>query len=251
MFLHNSDMCTHGNLRSSNCVVTSRWTLQIADFGLQELRSASEAYSGCKNSRDYNLLWKAPELLRKPNEEGQDTQKGDIYAFGIILFEIYGRQGPYGDEILEQMNISEILNQVSNPQSGDLMRPNIELLRDISVNMDTELPEYIVTLMQECWAEDPNIRPDFTSIRNRTKPMRQGMKPNIMDQMTDMLEKYSNNLEDLVVERTTLLNEEKQRTEDLLHRMLPPSVARKLTQVSKCFTKYYLLMFLCLSHSVA
>ena len=29
LFLHNSDMVTHGNLRSSNCVVTSRWTLQV------------------------------------------------------------------------------------------------------------------------------------------------------------------------------------------------------------------------------
>ena len=97
--------------------------------------------------------------------------------------------------------------------------------------MDTELPEYILSLMQECWAEDPEVRPDFTTIRNRIKPMRQGMKNNIMDQMVEMLEKYSNNLEDLVMERTRQLCEEKQKTEDLLHRMLPPSVARKLTQV--------------------
>ena len=41
--------------------------------------------------------------------------------------------------------------------------------------------------------------------------------------------KYSNNLEDLVTERTRQLTEEQQKTEDLLHRMLPPSVARKLT----------------------
>ena len=233
MFLHNSDMCIHGNLRSSNCVITSRWTLQVADFGLHELRFASETQSGCEHTSNHKLLWKAPELLRHLKEKGRGTQKGDIYAFGIILFEIYSRQGPYGEDILEEMSIPEILEQVLTPQGDELMRPNIELLRDISADTDTDLPEYILALMQECWAEDPDSRPDFTTIRNRTKPMRQGMKNNIMDQMVEMLEKYSNNLEDLVLDRTRQLYEEKQKTEDLLHRMLPLSVAKKLTQVGQ------------------
>jgi hypothetical protein len=42
-----------------------------------------------------------------------------------------------------------------------------------------------------------------------------------MDQMVDMMVKYADNLEDLVSERTRLLIEEKQKTEDLLNRMLP------------------------------
>lgn len=42
-----------------------------------------------------------------------------------------------------------------------------------------------------------------------------------MDQMMDMMEKYTNNLEDLVNQRTIAVYEEKRKTEDLLHRMLP------------------------------
>jgi len=227
LFLHSSDMGTHGNLRSSNCVVTSRWTLKLADFGLHDIRDCAETPSGFEQLHLFKQLWRAPELLRGAGPL-RGTQKGDLFAFGIILFEIYGRSGPYGEE---EITISEIIEQVTNPpQGGPLTRPNIELLRDIAIDMDTEVPEYVITLMQECWAEDPEVRPDFTTIRNRLKPMRLGMKNNIMDQMVEMLEKYSNNLEDLVTERTRQLYEEKQKTEDLLHRMLPPTVAAKLTQ---------------------
>ncbi len=40
------------------------------------------------------LLWRAPELLRNPIP-ARGTQKGDVYAFGIILEEIMLRGGPY------------------------------------------------------------------------------------------------------------------------------------------------------------
>ena len=38
-YLHSSEIRSHGNLKSSNCVVDSRFVLKITDFGLHSLRS--------------------------------------------------------------------------------------------------------------------------------------------------------------------------------------------------------------------
>lgn len=47
-------------------------------------------------------------------------------------------------------------------------------------------------------------------------------RSNIFDNMLAMMEKYANNLESTVAERTAQLVEEKKKTEALLLRMLPP-----------------------------
>lgn len=38
-YLHGSDIRSHGALKSSNCVVDSRFVLKITDFGLHVLRT--------------------------------------------------------------------------------------------------------------------------------------------------------------------------------------------------------------------
>ena len=45
-----------------------------------------------------------------------------------------------------------------------------------------------------------------------------------MDTMLQKLEKYADNLENIVEQRTAQLMDEKQKTDMLLHRMLPPYV---------------------------
>ncbi|XP_011379382.1 atrial natriuretic peptide receptor 1 [Pteropus vampyrus] len=38
LFLHNGSICSHGNLKSSNCVVDGRFVLKITDYGLESFR---------------------------------------------------------------------------------------------------------------------------------------------------------------------------------------------------------------------
>ena len=39
-FIHSSELKVHGNLKSSNCVVDSRFVLKVTDFGLITLRDS-------------------------------------------------------------------------------------------------------------------------------------------------------------------------------------------------------------------
>ncbi|CAG2169153.1 unnamed protein product, partial [Oppiella nova] len=217
-FLHESDIKFHGNLKSSNCVVTSRWVLQITDFGLHELRANSEI--------DFNVgdlyrsqLWKSPELLRNCMIRG--NQKSDVYAFAIILHEIMAREGPFGlNEYYEHLTSEQIVQMVKEYDRDEPFRPDICLV---------QCQDFVIQTMQECWSEKADQRPDFRTVRSKLKKLRQGSKHhNIVDGMIVKLETYANNLEELVDERTGQLRDEKLKTEALLHRMLPQSVAAQL-----------------------
>ncbi|KAL1461378.1 hypothetical protein WDU94_013280 [Cyamophila willieti] len=112
-YLHASEIKSHGALKSSNCVVDSRFVLKIADFGLRSLREHDDI---SENSNSYaywrKFLWTAPELLRMRNIPPEGTQKGDVYSFAIIVHEIVSRQGPFylGDLMLSPRGESTTLN---------------------------------------------------------------------------------------------------------------------------------------------
>ena len=107
-YLHEASVLRcHGNLKSSNCLVTSYWVLRLTDFGLTDLRRAANKdqdygnqYKGlyivnCYSFGCQDLMWISPELLRgSPSSKGVEAiQKADVYAFGLVFYEILTRQG--------------------------------------------------------------------------------------------------------------------------------------------------------------
>lgn len=96
------------------------------------------------------LLWTSPELLRNPKGNNKfGTQAGDVYSFGIIMQEVVVRGEPY---CMLSLSAEEIISKLKKPPP--LIRP--------SVSKGAAPPEAI-NIMRQCWAETPDMRPDFNS----------------------------------------------------------------------------------------
>ncbi|XP_059474478.1 atrial natriuretic peptide receptor 1 isoform X2 [Neocloeon triangulifer] len=223
-FLHASEIRTHGSLKSSNCVVDSRFVLKITDFGLHSLRGASNNLADEGNTDVYafwkSKLWTAPELLRmKFGPLPGGSQKGDVYSFGIIMHEIVTRQGPFYLPERPEYDPRDIVEGV---KAGGrcLLRPSL---------LGLQCEPQVAQLMEKCWAEDPMERPDFTNLKGAIRRLNSCYESsNILDNLLTRMEQYANNLETLVEERTADYLEEKRKCEELLYQLLPKSVASQL-----------------------
>ncbi|CAH2232762.1 jg15507 [Pararge aegeria aegeria] len=239
IFIHESPLQFHGSLRPSNCLVDARWVVKLADFGLREFRRGEIPPSDPNALRSHidSLAYLAPELLRSAGwgkdcfPTSLDVRSGsaaaDVYAFALLLYELHTRRGPFGAEALPP---PALMRRLAHPHPAPYRPP----LEDLVGRFDC-----VRECCAECWTEEPAQRPDFKAIRTRLRPLRKGMKPNIFDNMIAMMEKYANNLEALVDERTDQLQEEKKKTEALLEEMLPAPVAEQLKRGRRVLPESY------------
>ncbi|KAJ8537929.1 hypothetical protein K7X08_014469 [Anisodus acutangulus] len=74
---------THGNIKSSNILLTKDLYVCISDFGLSPLMNyTSIKYKGAG--------YRAPEVI----ETQKGTQKSDVYSFGVLLLELLTGKSP-------------------------------------------------------------------------------------------------------------------------------------------------------------
>ncbi|GES85121.1 kinase-like domain-containing protein [Rhizophagus clarus] len=131
-----SEGLMHRDIHSGNLLIDVSYAA-IGDLGL--CRPADSSVS--KNSIYGVMPYVAPELLRgKPF-----TQASDIYSFGIIMWELSSGFRPFP-------NIPHDLNLALKICDG--IRPAII----------EGTPECYKELMQKCWHNDPNERPNIANI---------------------------------------------------------------------------------------
>jgi serine/threonine protein kinase len=78
-YLHENDI-VHGDIKGLNALVGPYQRVVLCDFGLSKLESTVNTSTGGLGSP----YWQSPELMLG----GPRTKEADVYAFGIMVYEV-------------------------------------------------------------------------------------------------------------------------------------------------------------------
>jgi len=147
-WLHDVCGIVHHDLKPANLLV-KHGRLKITDFGFSQILPTNKfTREGAKKEKGEiggTPRYMAPERFGEGPVEGIP---GDIYSFGIILWEMITLKSPFTDYTNMQSFIKGVI-------SGD--RPDLSLVRE------TKLQD----LLKRCWSSNPKNRPSFRTILQR------------------------------------------------------------------------------------
>ena len=153
-FIHGLDPPRiHRDLKTLNLLVSSNWTIKVADFGTAALVEQFSEHSdgGTANTHsgrarlDTTPLYAAPEIING----GTCTMASDVYSYAIVMWEVATRQEPFGD-VRHRSEVLEMVARGSRPR--------------VSEQLHADMPRGFNHLMVSAWAQDAGVRPSFLDI---------------------------------------------------------------------------------------
>ncbi|KAG7651593.1 putative serine/threonine-protein kinase SIS8 TKL-CTR1-DRK-2 family [Arabidopsis thaliana] len=138
-YLHSCNpMIVHRDLKSPNLLVDKNWVVKVCDFGLSRMKHST--YLSSKSTAG-TAEWMAPEVLR--NEPADE--KCDVYSYGVILWELFTLQQPWG-----KMNPMQVVGAVG--------------FQHRRLDIPDFVDPAIADLISKCWQTDSKLRPSFAEI---------------------------------------------------------------------------------------
>jgi tRNA A-37 threonylcarbamoyl transferase component Bud32 len=135
--LHSMNI-VHRDIAARNILMSDSGVPKVSDFGMA--RAIGENKAGITTSNIGPIAWMAPESLRSQLY----SDKTDVWAFGVLLWEIVAKKDPF-----------------AGTQLIDLA---IKIREGLTLPIPDDCPEVFKRIMNQCWEFNPEDRPSMSVI---------------------------------------------------------------------------------------
>ncbi|XP_055352858.1 uncharacterized protein LOC129598816 isoform X2 [Paramacrobiotus metropolitanus] len=167
----------HRDLAARNVLVCEDKVVKICDFGLARHCTEKSEYIRLAKTDTTPLpvRWMSPETLQADSRNRVFSEKSDVWAFGVVMWEIFsfGAQ-PYHD-VIKGMSSESLIKLKNLLHNGG--RPAVP----------AGCPGTVYDIMQACWHYEAKDRPTFVELINLIDPL---MGENARNNYTSLDEPY-------------------------------------------------------------
>ncbi|KLO19000.1 kinase-like protein [Schizopora paradoxa] len=152
LYLHNQGV-VHSDLKSDNILMSDSFSPLLADFGISRLMTSSSSTSSTTGAKG-SARWMAFELLspRMNGASGKHTKESDVWAYGMVIYELLTGHVPYMD-LKNDLQVSVAIAGGQLPAMPD--------------NLDEENKKHLWWICQKCWRSFPKKRPGIGRILSK------------------------------------------------------------------------------------